>query len=151
MTQPRKFDQAIADQLEREKAAGRKPGLLATVTDTQRAVLREVAEEWVRRDAEEPPLRAGLAAAMQRGIGDEPPVAAYFFERFSDMGEWGVLARFRAPELDGRALVLEGSAEARARRRAACLRAIGLLCQEVGRLDGEARTAGAPTGGEVSR
>jgi hypothetical protein len=117
-----------------------------SVTPAQRAVLREVAEEWVRRDAEEP-IRAPEG---QRGSAGEAPVAAFFFERYADHGEWGVLARF-LPSMDQGdvAVVLADSPEANKRRRAACVRAIGLLCQEVARLDGEAGATGAVAGGEV--
>jgi hypothetical protein len=116
------------------------------VTDAQRTVLREVAEEWVRRDAEEP-IRP---PAGQRGTADEVPVAAMFFERYAEYGEWGVLARFRVPA-GGAYFTLAGTPEATAQRRLACVRAIGLLCQEVARLDGEARMARALAGGEVPR
>lgn len=116
------------------------------LTDAQRTVLREVAEEWVRRDAEEP-IRppAGL-----RGARGEAPVAAFFYELYAEYGEWGVLARFRVPA-GGAYRTFTGTLEATAQRRLACVRAVGLLCQEVARLDGEARTAGALAGGEVPR
>jgi hypothetical protein len=95
------------------------------VTDAQRAVLREVAEEWLRRDAEEP-LRSPPPSD-----GNAEPAVTPLLDRFIDYGQWGALLRFRAMQ--------PPPAPRQAAARAALIRALGLLCQEVARLDEEAR------------
>lgn len=95
------------------------------VTDAQRAVLREVAEEWLRRVAEEP-LRAPLP---NDGLAER--AVTPLLDRFINYGQWGVLLRFRA--------LMPPPVPRQAAERAALIRALGLLCQEVARLDEEAR------------